>query len=104
MTMTLTQWKEKYPDAQAFYDGFHGSEIGQQSWEVAYSHMDVDYDEEDEDQVPPVDNAQGEVLSSMEDWLMEDFEDSSDEEYAQAQDWFDSMMDSLGEMIYAGLT
>lgn len=104
MAMTLEQWKAKYPDAQSFYDGFHDSDEGLRSWELAYSYMAVEYDEDDEDQVPPVDNAQGEVLSSMEDWVMEEFEDASDEEYAKAQDWFDSMMNSLGEMIYAGLT
>lgn len=104
MAMTLEQWKAKYPDAQSFYDGFHASDEGLRAWEVAHSCMEADYDEEDEEQMPPEDNAYDEVIASMESWVMEDFENANETDSEQAQAWFDSMMDSLGEMIYAGLT
>lgn len=107
MAMSLKQWKQKYPDAQSFYDGFHGSEDGIDAWQRAYEYMNQDEDDEqheDSEFMEPVDKAYDEVDWAMELWILDDFNDVNDQDYKLAQAWFESMKDELGEMIYAGLT
>jgi hypothetical protein len=106
MIMTLEQWKQKYPDAQSFYDGFHGSDDGTDAWQRAYEYMNqTDYEEEDEDGLTDsTDLAYDEVDQAMELWVLDDFTSANEKDYEAALAWFESMRDELGEMIYAGLT
>lgn len=94
--MKLQEWKEKYPDAQSYYQGF----LKTQEYKALVADFDT-LEGEIEDNDDYIDNCMDIFLDSLENWLLEEIDD---EEFAKAEEWFNSMLDELAQEAYNGLT
>lgn len=94
--MKLQEWKEQYPDAQSYYQGFLKTE--------EYKALVADFDtlkNEIQDEDDYIDNCLDIFLDSLENWVLDEIDEA---DFVKAEEWFNSMLDALAEEAYNGLT
>ena len=92
--MTLYEWKQKYLNADMYYDAYFSSEEGQKLWSLAHTTIQNELSEDS------LINAFNMLLDGLEIWLINNV--PQDEKNAAAQ-WFQSFVDILGERVFADL-